>query len=131
MPLGRVAIVDRPLRKREAVMGAGIDLDLGIGALHSLFHLFDDLRRRVDVGLGAAEIEFGLGLAGGQMRAVGLVGGQMRAVDRGGGLDAVRKMRRGVDRIAPAHAVADGADDVRARGSLAVGIGEQGAWCLP
>ena len=33
MPLGGVAIVDRPLRKREAVMGAGIDLDLGIGAI--------------------------------------------------------------------------------------------------
>src|SRR6267154_5380956 len=58
MPLGGVAIVNRPLRKREAVMGAGIDLDLGIGALHRCRDLVDDLLWRVDVGFGAAEIEF-------------------------------------------------------------------------
>ena len=36
VPLGGVAVVDRPFRKREAVMGAGIDLDLGVGAFHAL-----------------------------------------------------------------------------------------------
>src|SRR4051794_20673914 len=83
MPLGGVAIVNRPLREREAVMGAGIDLDLGIGAIvfHSLFHLLDDIRRRVDIGLGAAEIKFSFGLSGGQMGTVGLVGGQMCTVN--------------------------------------------------
>src|SRR6267154_6416526 len=59
MPLGGVAIVNRPLRKREAVMGAGIKLDLGIGAvrLHLLSHSLDDLHRRVDIGLGATEMK--------------------------------------------------------------------------
>ena len=37
MPFGGVTIVDRPLRKREAVMGAGINLDLGVGALYLTF----------------------------------------------------------------------------------------------
>ena len=106
-------------------MGAWIDLDLGVGALHRCRDLVDDFLRRVDIGFGAAEIKLGLGLARGQMRAVGLVGGQMRAVDRGGGLDPVREMRRRVDGISPAHAVADRADDLRVRGRLLVGIGEQ------
>src|SRR3979411_3283720 len=102
MPLGGVAVVDRPLWKRKTVMGAGIDFDLGIGVVvsHSLFYFLDDLRRGVDVGFRTAEIELGFCLLPGQMRAVGLVGGQMRAVDRGGGLDALRKMRRRVNRIA-------------------------------
>ncbi len=86
--------------------------------------------RRVDIGFGAAEIELGFGLLSGQMRAVGLVGGQMRAVDRCGGLDAIRKMRRRVDGISPAHAVADGADNFCVRGRLLVGIGEQGVGVL-
>src|ERR1700692_1556932 len=113
MALGGLAIVNRPLRKREAVMGAGIDLDLGLGGIvfHRLFYLLDDFDRRVNVGFRAAEIEFGLGLAPGKMRAVGLVGGQMGAVDRCGGLDAVREMRCGVDRVSSAHAVADGTDN--------------------
>ena len=59
------------------------------------------------------------------MRAVGLVGGKMGAVDRGGGLHPIGKMRRGVDRISAAHAVADRTDEVVARGGLAIGIGEQ------
>src|ERR1700722_17973866 len=109
MPLGGIAMVNRPLRKREAVMGAGIDLDLGIGGivLHGLPYFLDGLHRRVDIGFRAAEIELGLGLLSGQMRAVGLVGGKMRSIDRRRGLDAFRKMRRRVDRIAPAHAIAD------------------------
>jgi len=111
-------------------MGAWIDLDLGVGALHRCRDLVDDFLRRVDIGFGAAEIKLGLGLARGQMRAVGLVGGQMRAVDRCGGLDAIRKMRRRVDRIASAHAVADGADNPGIRGRLLVGIGEQGGGVL-
>ena len=128
MTLGGGLVVDRPLRKRKTVMGAGIDLDLGIGTvgLHLLFYFLDDLHWRVDVGLGATEIEFGLGLLRGQIRAVGLVGRQMRSVDRCSGPDALRKMRRRVDRIASAHAVADAADDVGAGSRLLVGIGEQG-----
>src|SRR6202171_4798407 len=96
MPLGGVTIVNRPLRKREAVMGAGIDLDFGIGAvgLHLLFYFLDDLHRRVDIGLGAAEIEFGLGLLPREMRTVGPVGGPLYAVDRGRGLDPSGEMRR-------------------------------------
>src|SRR5665213_4045682 len=111
MPLGGVAVINRTLRKRKAVMGAGIDLDLatGAGVLDPLLDLVDDLLRRIDVGRGAAEIKFGLGLLPGDMRAVGLVGGQMRPIDRGRGLDALRKMRGGIDGIASAHAVADGA----------------------
>ena len=44
MPLGRVTMVNWPLRKRETVMGAGIDFDFGIGPMvfHSVFQLFDD-----------------------------------------------------------------------------------------
>ena len=34
MPLGGVAIVDWALREGEAVMGAGIDLDLVVRSLH-------------------------------------------------------------------------------------------------
>src|ERR1700730_15410088 len=101
MPLGRVTIVNRPLRKREAVMGAGIDLDLGIGAigLHLLFYFFDDLHWRVDIGLGATEIEFGPGLLPGEMRTVGPVGGELYAVGRGRGLDPSGEMRRCVDGV--------------------------------
>src|ERR1700736_1970788 len=101
MPLGGVAIVDRPFRKREAVMRAGIYLDLGIGTvlLHRLFDFLDGFHRRVDVGFGTAEIELGFGLLPRQMRTVGLVGHKMGSVDRGRGLDASRKMRRRVDRI--------------------------------
>src|ERR1700730_7938334 len=67
VPLGSVAVIDRPLRKRETVMGVGIDLDLTIGAvlLYALLHLLDDLRRRVNVGLGASEIELGFCLLAG------------------------------------------------------------------
>src|ERR1019366_7849395 len=132
MPLGGVAIVNRPLWKREAVMGAGIDLDLGIGAVffHSLLYLLDDLRRRVNVGFRTAEIELRLGLLPGQMRTVGLVSGQMRSVDRCRRLDAPGKMRRRVNSITPAHAVAEGADNVGACGGLAVGVGEQSARIL-
>src|SRR5882757_11451522 len=82
MPLGGVAVVDRALREGEAVMGAGIEFDLVFGPLHAFLHLLDDLRRRIDVGFGATEIEFGLGLARGKMRTVGLVGRQLHAVDR-------------------------------------------------
>src|SRR3954452_15974282 len=77
MPLGGVAVVDRALRKGKTVMRAGIDLDLGVRALHALLHLVDDFGRRVDVGFRAGEIEFGFGLRRGKMRAVGLVGRQM------------------------------------------------------
>src|ERR1700722_11956246 len=124
MPLGGVAVVDRSLRKREAVMGVGIDLDLGIGlvGLHGVLELVDDFLRRIHVGFRAAEIKLGLGLLSGEMRAVGLVGRQMGAVDRGRGLDAIGKMRGRVDGITPAHAVADGADDFRVRGRLLVGV---------
>src|SRR5260370_27424587 len=110
MPLGRVAIVNRPLRKREAVMDAGINLDFGIGAigLHLLFYFLDDLHWRVDIGLGATEIQFGPGLLSGEMGTVGPVGGQLYAVDRGRGLDASGKMRRCVDGVLSAHAIADG-----------------------
>src|SRR5207237_9020683 len=96
MPLGRVTMVNWPLRKRETVMGAGIDFDFGIAAMvfHSVFQLLDDFHRRVDIGFRATEIEFGCGFLPGQMRAVGLFGGQMRSVDRGGGPDAFREMRR-------------------------------------
>ena len=41
VPLGGVAIVNRPLRKREAVMGAWINLDLGIGA-DNVFDIYPD-----------------------------------------------------------------------------------------
>src|SRR5712671_1294189 len=101
MPLGRVAIVNRPLRKREAVMDAGINLDFGIGAvgLHLLSYFLDDLHWRVDIGLGATEIQFGPGLLSGEMRTVGPVGSQLYAVDRSRGLDALRKMRRCVDGV--------------------------------
>ena len=88
-------------------------------------HLVDDLLRRVDIGLGAGEVELGLGLSCRQMRTVGLVGRQLHAVDRSGRLDAIGKMRRGVHRVAAAHAVADRADDLRIRGLLRLGIGEQ------
>src|SRR6202158_1773670 len=100
MPLRRVAMVNRPLRKREAVMGAGIDLDLGIGAvdLHLLFYFLDDLHWRVDVSLGATEIELGLGLLSGEMRTVGPVGGQLYAIDRSCGLDSSGEMGCGVVR---------------------------------
>src|ERR1700688_654079 len=74
MPLGGVAVVDRPLWKRKTVMGAGIDLNLGVSALHRCRDFVDDLLRRVDIGFGAAEVKLGPGLACGQMRAVGLVG---------------------------------------------------------
>src|ERR1700724_2211693 len=126
MPLGRVAVVDRPLRKRKTVMSAGIDLDLVVRAFHPSFHLVDDFLWGVNVGLGATEIKLGLGLAGGEMRAVGLLGCEMRAVDRCGGLDAIRKMRRRVDGIAPAHAIADGADDACVPSLLAFRIGQHG-----
>jgi hypothetical protein len=58
MPLRGVAVVNRTLRERKAVMGAGIDLDLGIGVvlLNALLYLLDDLWRRVDIGFRAAEI---------------------------------------------------------------------------
>src|SRR5882757_194419 len=82
MPLGGVAVVDRALWEREAVMGAGIEFDLVFGSLHAFFHLLDDFRRRIDIGFGATEIKFGLGLAGRKMRAVGLIGRQLHAVDR-------------------------------------------------
>src|SRR6266700_1016304 len=62
VPLGRVAMIDRALGKGEAVMGARIDFDLGVGACHACFHLLDDLHRRVDVGFGTGEIKFGPGL---------------------------------------------------------------------
>src|SRR5215213_7361060 len=106
MSLGRVAIVNRPLREGEAVMGAWIDLDLGLGpiALHSLFHFLDDFRRRVDIRFRATEIEFGAGFSSGQMRAVSFVASEMRSIDRGGGLDAFREVRGRIDRISPAHA---------------------------
>src|ERR1700754_2713339 len=57
VPLGGIAVVDRPLREGKTVMRAGIDLDLGPGAvrLHRLLHFLDGFHRRVDVGLGAAE----------------------------------------------------------------------------
>src|SRR5258705_8609243 len=127
VPLGGVAVVDRALGEGKAVMRAGIDLDLGIGAvgLRLLFYFLDDLHRRVDVGLGATEIEFGLGLLSGKVRTVGPVGGQLYAVDRSGGLDAAREMRRRVDGVLSAHAITDRADDVRARGGLRVGVGKQ------
>src|SRR3982074_2075965 len=114
MALRRVAVVNRPLREREAVMGAGIDLDLGIGAvgLHLLFYFLDDLHWRVNIGLGATEIQFGLCLLSGEMGTVGPVGRQLYAVDRSCGFDASGKMRCGVDGVLPAHAVADGADNV-------------------
>ena len=131
VPLGGVAVVDRALREGEAVMGAGIDLDLVVRSLHACRDLVDDLLRRVDVGLGAGEIEFGLGLRRGQMRAVGLVGRQMRAVDRSRRLDAIGKMRRRVDRVAAAHAVADGADDLCVRRRLRLGDRRAAPWCLP
>src|SRR5260370_6229090 len=122
MPLRRVAMVMRKVRKGEAVMGAGIDVDLGIGAVffHSLLYFLDELRRRVNVGFGAAEIELGFCLLSGQMRTVGLVGGQMRSVDRGRGSDAIRKMRRRVDRISPAHAVAAASHDFPTPAVLAI-----------
>ena len=61
VPLGGVAIVNRPLREGETVMCAGIDLHLGLGssALYSLFYLLDDFRGGIDVGFCATEIEFG------------------------------------------------------------------------
>src|SRR6516165_4986285 len=62
MPLRRVAGIDRALGEGKTVMRAGIDLDLVPGALHAFAHLVDDLLRRIDVGLGAGEIELGLGL---------------------------------------------------------------------
>src|SRR4051812_26623198 len=70
VPFGGIPVVDRALGESKTVMGAGIDLDLGIGAigLHGLLHLVDGFHRRVDVSLRAAEIEFGLGLCPGQMR---------------------------------------------------------------
>jgi hypothetical protein len=111
-------------------MRAGIDLDLGLGAAHALLDLLDDLGGRVDVGLGAGEIELGPGLAGGEMRAVVFVGRQMRSVDRGGGLDAVGKVRGRVDGVTAAHAIADGTDDFRIGSRLALGIGEQGPGVL-
>ena len=126
MPLGRVAVVDRALRKGEAVMGAGINLDLVPGALHAFAHLVDDLLRRIDVGLRAGEIELGLGLARGKMRAVRLVGRQLHPIDRGRRLHAIGKMRRRVHGVAAAHAIADGADDLGVRGLLRLGIGKQG-----
>src|SRR5262245_43831767 len=103
---GGVAVIDRALGEGKAVMRAGIDLDLVARSLHALLHLLDDFLRRVDIGLGAGEIEFGFGLLRGKVRAVGLVGRQVRAVDRGGRLDAVGEMRCRVHRVAPAHAVA-------------------------
>src|SRR5260370_40465128 len=86
-------------------MGPRINLDLGVGAvlLHALFYLLDDLRRRVDVGFRAAEIELGFCLLSGEMRTVGLVGGEMRSIDRCRGFYPLRKMRRRIDCIAPAH----------------------------
>src|SRR5712671_8222641 len=87
VPLGGVAIVNWPFRKCEAVMGAGIHLDLGMGVLHRRFHFLDDFRGGVNIGFGAAEIELGLGLARSEMWTVGLVGGQTGSVDRGRGLD--------------------------------------------
>src|SRR5260370_34280101 len=132
MTLGAGLVVDRPLRKRKTVMGAGIDFDLGIGAvgLHLLSYFLDDLHWRVDVGLCATEIEFGLGLLSGEMRTIGPVGGQLYAVDRGRGLDAFGEMGGGVDGVLPAHAIADGADDVLGRGALAIAIAEQGGRIL-
>src|SRR6478609_5891426 len=59
VPLGGVAVVDRPLREGEAVMRAGIDLDLVFRSLHALLDLPDDLGRRVDFGVGAGERHFG------------------------------------------------------------------------
>src|SRR4051794_10066521 len=59
MPLGGITMIDRPFRKREAMMGAGIDFDLRVGTLHSLHHLFDDFHGRVDIRLGARKIELG------------------------------------------------------------------------
>ncbi len=60
------------------------------------------------------------------MRTVGLVGCQMRAVDRGRGLHLIRKMRRRVDRVAAAHAIANGADDGGVRSLLCRGVSQQG-----
>src|ERR1700741_551321 len=74
VPLGGVAVVDRAFWKRKSVMGAGKHLDLVAGPLHAGAHLLDDLRRRIDVGLGAGEIKLGLGLVSGKMRTVRLIG---------------------------------------------------------
>ncbi len=52
-------------------------------------------------------------------------GCETRAVDRGRGFHLTRKMRRRVDGIATAHAVADRADNVGARGGLGGGVSEQ------
>src|SRR5260370_17723840 len=104
MTLGAGLVVDRPLRKRKTVMGAGIDFDLGIGAvdLHLLSYFLDDLHWRVDVGLCATEIEFRLGLLSGEMRTIGPVGGQFYAVDRGRVLDACGELGAGVPAVLPA-----------------------------
>src|SRR3954451_17520371 len=91
VPFGGIAGVDRTFREGKAMMGAGVDLDLVVRSLHAGRDLVDDLRRRVYVGLGAGEIEFSLGLACSQMRAVGLVGGKMGAVDRSRRLHTIRK----------------------------------------
>src|SRR6267142_5516022 len=109
MTLRGSLVVNRPFWKRKTVMGAWINFDLGIGAvgLHLLSYLLDDLHWRVDVGLCATEIEFGLGLLSGEMWTVGPVGGQLHAVDRRRGLDASGEMGCGVDGVLPAHAIAD------------------------
>ena len=91
VPLRSVAIIDRSFREGEAVVGAGIYLDLVVRSLHAGDDLVDDLLRRVAVGFGTGKIKFSLCLARSQMRAVGLVGGQLNAVDRSRCLDAIRE----------------------------------------
>src|SRR5260370_36976621 len=70
VPLGRVAVVNRPFWEPKTVMGAGVDFDLGIGVavFHSLFYFLDDLPRCVKVGFRAGAIEVGLFLLPGGMR---------------------------------------------------------------
>ena len=95
----RRLVVDGARREGEAVLDAGIDFDL-VGRVPSaaLAQRLDLLERHPTIGLGAGEVELGLGLARGEVRAVGLIGDQPHAVDRSRGGDVVGKVRGGVDR---------------------------------
>ena len=55
MPFGAGVVVDGALREGEAVMDAGIELDLGVDALQRAVDLVDHLLRRLGVGSAQAK----------------------------------------------------------------------------
>src|SRR5437764_14797420 len=98
MALGGRLVVDLARGEGEAVMDAGIKLDLarapGFGEMAA--QRLDHRQRREMIVLGAGDVELAAQLTGshfgeGEMRALDRVADQPGAVERGGGGDALGK----------------------------------------